>query len=74
MNYSSGEEICVGDNVLIERGKTPGVVEYLIDSEQDQSSWNLNERGVLIKAAPFGSVFWPIEENDDPVVFVGRAG
>mgnify|MGYP001544806441 CR=1 FL=1 len=73
MNYSSGEEIRVGDHVLIERGKTPGAIEHIVDSEHDKRSWNLDELGVLIRANPFGTVFWPIEEKDDPVVFVSRA-
>ena len=72
MKYLSGEEIEVGDNVLIENRRTPGVVECVIETDQDMKEWNLDERGVLLKSLPFGSVFWPIEEKDDPVIFVSR--
>lgn len=72
MRYLSGEEIKVNDNVLIENRRTPGVVEYIIETDQDIKEWNINEQGVLLKSPPFGSVFWPIEGKDDPVVFVSR--
>ena len=72
MNYLSGEQIKIGDSVLIERGHTPGVVEYIVETAQDMNNWNLKEKGVLLKSTPFGSVFWPMEEKDDPVAFVSR--
>lgn len=72
MNYVSGEEIQVGDNVLIERRRTPGVVEYVIETDNDMKGWNLGERGILLLSEPFGSVFWPIDEAYDPVIFVSR--
>ena len=69
MNYQTGEEILVGDEVLIENGKTPGIVERIIESQKEMEQWNVEESGVLIKAAPFGLVFWPFSNNDDPIVF-----
>lgn len=72
MKYLSGEEIEVGDNLLIENRRTPGIVECVIETDQDMKEWNLDEQGVLLKSPPFGSVFWPIEEKDDPVIFVSR--
>lgn len=72
MKYLSGEEIRLGDNVLIENGRTNGIVEYIIETESDMEEWNLEEKGVLLKSEPFGSVFWPIEEKNDPVVYVSR--
>jgi len=69
MKYLSGEEILVGDEVLIENGKTPGIVEIIIESQKEMKQWNVEESGVLIKAAPFGLVFWPLSNNDDPIVF-----
>ena len=50
MKYLSGEEIEVGDNVLIENRRTPGVVECVIETDQDMKEWNLDERGVLLKS------------------------
>ena len=72
MKYSTGEEIKVNDNVLIENRRTSGVVEYIIETDQDIKEWNLDEQGVLLKSSPFGSVFWPLEGNQDPVTFVSR--
>lgn len=73
MKYLSGEEVHVGDNVLIENRHTAGVVEHIIESRRDLREWNVNEKGVLLASAPFGSLFWPIEKRDDPVKFVSRA-
>jgi len=53
--------------------RTPGVVEYIIETEEEMREWSLDEKGVLLASEPFGSVFWPLEEKDDPVVFVARA-
>lgn len=72
MNYLSGEEIRIGDKVLIEHGRTAGVIRQLISSVEDQLHWNLSERGVMINAEPFGLVFWPIDSRNDAVVFVER--
>jgi hypothetical protein len=69
MKYLSGEEILVGDEVLIENGKTTGIVETIIESQKEMEQWNVEESGVLIKAAPFGLVFWPHSNSDDPIVF-----
>ena len=69
MKYSSGEEILVGDEVLIENGKTPGVIETIVETQEEMKEWNVEESGVLVKAAPFGLVFWPLTNTDDPVIF-----
>ena len=69
MNYQTGEEILVGDEVLIEKGKTTGVIDTVIETQEEMKQWNVEEPGVLIKSAPFGLVFWPNSNNDDPVVF-----
>ena len=73
MKYLSGEEIQKGDNVLIKNRRTLGVVEYIIETDQERREWNLDETGVLLASEPFGTVFWPLDEKDDPVVFVSRA-
>ncbi len=72
MNYLTGEAVEIDDHVLIEHGMTPGIVEHIIESAKDMEEWNLDEQGVLLKSPPFGSVFWPIGEKDDPVIFVSR--
>lgn len=73
MNYLSGEQVQVGDNVLIENGRTSGVVEHIIETTEDMKSWNLHESGLLLASPIFGSVFWPIKQTQDPVVLVSRS-
>lgn len=73
MHYLTGEEVQLGDQVLIEGRQTAGVVEYIIETAEEIREWNLEEKGVLLASDPFGSVFWPIEKKSDPVVFVSRA-
>lgn len=65
----TGEEVQVGDQVLIENGKTKGVVHSVIETPAQMQEWGVDEFGVLIESAPFGLVFWPSSEVDDPVVF-----
>ena len=72
MNYISGEEIKVGDKVLIEQRRTPGLVEHIIETDQDMKEWGLDEQGLLLLSEPFGSIFWPLSETYDPVIFVSR--
>lgn len=74
MQYHSGETIEVGDSVTIEHGVTPGVVHDVVESIGSMTEWGLKNPGVMVEAAPFGLVFWPIPSNDehDPLVFVSR--
>jgi hypothetical protein len=72
MKYQSGEDIQVGDFVLIEFGKTEGVVKTIIDSIEMAREFNLEETGLLLESEPFGLVFWPMTETEDPVVFLSR--
>jgi hypothetical protein len=73
MEYATGVEIKVGDLVLIENSKTEGVVHSVVQTDVEMHDWNVDEAGVLIKSAPFGLVFWPLSETEDPVVFKNRA-
>ena len=73
MEYVTGVEMKVGDLVLIENGKTQGVVHSVVQTDEEMRDWNVDEVGVLIKSAPFGLVFWPSSETEDPIVFKKRA-
>lgn len=76
MVYASGQVVGVGDRVLIEHGKTEGVVEQVVESNAALIELGLEpngEFGVLIKAVPFGLVFWQINEPRDPIIFLKRA-
>ncbi len=72
LQYKTGEVIKEGDQVLIENEKTAAIVDKVIDSREVADEFGVNEFGVLLTAAPFGSVFWPESEDNDPLVFVAR--
>jgi hypothetical protein len=72
--YQDGMEMRVGDSVLIEHGRTPGVITNLIEFAAEQSEWNVQEPGVMIKSPPFGLVFIPTSTFEaDPVLLAPRA-
>lgn len=73
MRYRSGERIEVGDSVLIESGKTFGIVLEIVESRLDLGTWNVDESGIMIESKPFGLVFWP-ESEIDSVAYVSRTG
>ena len=68
MIYNSGEKIEVGDSVIIERGKTEGVVSAVVQTPGEILNFDVAEAGVMIKAQPFGLVYWPCSETNDPLV------
>ncbi|MDH1622139.1 hypothetical protein N5F07_13280 [Pseudomonas chengduensis] len=72
MNYSTGEVVEIGDSVALEYGKTPGVVQVVIETPQQIEEWALDEPGIMVEAEPFGWVFWPASETYDPVIFIAR--
>jgi hypothetical protein len=70
--YADGTPIAVGDRVLIEHGRTPGIVEHVIVQDEDVSLWDVGEPGLMLLSEPFGRVFWPLGDEQDPVRFVDR--
>jgi len=72
MNYSTGEVVEIGDSVALEHGKTPGVVQVVIETPQQIEEWGLDEPGIMVESEPFGWVFWPTSETYDPVIFIAR--
>jgi len=71
MKYENGEEIKRGDNILIENGKTKGIIYDIIDSLDKQKFWNVNTYGVMIESKPFGLVFWSLDDVDK-IKFINR--
>jgi hypothetical protein len=72
--YQDGMEMRVGDSVLIEHGRTPGVITNLIESSAEQSESNVREPGVMIKSPAFGLAFIPTSTFEgDPVLLASRA-
>lgn len=73
IRYQDGTEMKAGDSVLIEKGRTPGVIADLIESAAEQASCNAHEPGLMIKSSPFGLVFIPASTlTEDPVILVQR--
>jgi hypothetical protein len=72
MNYSTGEPVRVGDTVRIEDGRTTGTISDIVETKDDMKNWHVDEPGVMVRSAPFGLVFWPLNHSD-PAVFVARA-
>ena len=72
MRYASGEHVELGDCVMLERGRTKGVVQAIIETPEQMAEWGVEEPGLLLESEPFGLVFWPEPELYDPVIFVSR--
>ena len=68
MNYATGEKVEIGDQVVIENGKTTGIIHAVVETDSDMKEWKVDEPGVLIESKPFGLVFWPISDIDEPVI------
>lgn len=71
LRYNTGEVAEIGDSVLIEQGRTPGELYAIIASDNDENGWRLEKLGFMVKAGPFGVVFWP-QSDTDPVILVSR--
>ncbi|RCH34964.1 hypothetical protein CSC43_6151 [Pseudomonas aeruginosa] len=48
------------------------MVYAIIETPEDALNWGLDEAGISIEAEPFGLVFWPQSETEDPVRFISR--
>ena len=72
MKYATGQDVNLGDEVKIEKGRTSAVVEVLIKTSQEMSIWNVDEPGVFLKSKPFGLVYWPESQisTEDPILLV----
>ena len=72
VRHADGTAVQVGDQVLIEHGRTPGIVEMVIVEPNDIAEFNVGEAGVMLLSRPFWRVFWPLDCPEDPVIFVER--
>lgn len=71
--YQDGSDVLVGDNVLIENGKTPGIVDRIITNDEGAKNINLDEVGIMLKSPPFLVYFSAHWLQQDPLRFVSRA-
>lgn len=76
MKYRSGETVEIGDNVLIEKERTKGVVKFILETKQDLLDWGLDEDDdfcVILESEPFGLVSDRIDDGINyPTIFVSR--
>lgn len=77
MKYRTGETVEIGDNVLFEKGRTEGVVKFILETKQDLLDWGLDEDDdycVILEAEPFGLVSTTVDDEINfPVLFVSRS-
>jgi len=70
--YDDGSAILIGDNVLIDKGKTPGVVDLVVNTPAEVKAFKVAEIGVMVKA-PTGLVYMTQKWlKEDPLRFVSR--
>lgn len=66
MNYLSGEEILIGDEVIAD--KSGGVVVCVIDTQQFSENysggWNYLRKGCLVETKAMGLVHYPESDED----------
>jgi len=72
MKYLSGQEICVGDNVVADKSKD--VVVCVIDTKQFTAEysefWAYLEKGCLVKTKAMGLVYY--QEPDEDLILKSR--
>jgi hypothetical protein len=72
MNYLSGHEVCVGDNVIAD--KSEGVIVCVIDTKQFTEKypewWAYLENGCLVETKEMGLVHYP--ESDEDLILKNR--
>lgn len=70
--YADGSAILIGDNVLLDKGKTAGVVDLIVNTKAEVKDFKVAEVGVMVKA-PAGLVYLTQKWlSADPLTFVSR--
>ena len=73
IRYPDGTESQVWDRVRIDHGSSFAVVHAVIDTEDQQRSWGLDEPGLMLEAPSYGMVFWPVHSLvADEIEYVSR--
>jgi len=72
--YQDGSEILIGDSVLLENGKSSGVVDLIINTEDEVKAFKVDEIGIMLKSVSFGLVYLSNDWlKEDPLRLVSRA-
>lgn len=70
--YQDGSEMLIGDNVLLDKGKTAGVVDLIVNTAAEAKDFKVAEVGVMVKA-PAGLVYLTQKWlNEGALTFVSR--
>jgi len=73
ITYPDGTEAKSGDHVLLAHGVHQGVVHDVIQTLEEQHSWNLDLPGLMIESTCCGLVFWPTQALvEDEIAFCSR--
>jgi hypothetical protein len=71
--YADGTEVLIGDTVLIEHGKTSGVVHLIVNTAAEVKDFKVAEVGIMLKDTPTGFVYLTTKWlKEDPIAFVSR--
>lgn len=72
--YKDGSEVLIGDNVLLENGNTSGVVDLIVNTEEEVKIFKVAEVGIMLKSASIGLVYLTMRWlEEEPLKFVSRA-
>ena len=55
--YADGTAAQIDDRVLIEHGRTAGIVELAIVAPDQIAEWGVGKPGLMLLSEPFGRVF-----------------
>ena len=65
--------VCIGDKVLMNRGRESGTIHAIIDSTEAMAAWGHEETGLVIDVATSGLNFWPewsLRSFNDEIRFI----
>lgn len=72
--YKDNTEVLIGDNVLLESGKTSGVVDLIVNTQAEVKAFKVDEAGVMVSLVGTGMVYLTKQWlADEPLQFVSRA-
>jgi hypothetical protein len=74
ITYPDGTAVRVGDEVLMNQGREPGIVHAIIQTADEMTTWGAEEPGLMVDLRPGGLNFWPTHSLafTDEIRFVSR--
>lgn len=72
--YQDGSEVLIGDNILLDNGKTSGVVHLIVNTEDEVKIFKVEEVGIMLQSVSLGLVYLTKDWlKEDSLRFVSRA-